>query len=168
MLRKQQSWAERRGAALFSSEERVDWKETRAATSPAAHWLFAGSLCPGTSSPGEAASLLNLNVLKNWNNYQMAHLRCLQQPQKGEPGRGQTKPYRSTDPGRAMEPHSEKSTVTQRSPPQPQNPDIWARTFRCRHRVFQQVRSLPRSPCPGAHRTWSGLNVLIAESTWSC
>ena len=64
-LRKQESWAERRGAALFSSEERVDWKETRAATSPAAHWLFAGSLCPGINSPGEPASRLNLNVLEN-------------------------------------------------------------------------------------------------------
>ena len=35
--RKQESWAERRGAALFCLEERVDWKEITAATSPAAH-----------------------------------------------------------------------------------------------------------------------------------
>ena len=37
VLRKQESWAERRGAALFSSEERVDGKESTAAASPAAH-----------------------------------------------------------------------------------------------------------------------------------
>ena len=37
VLRKQESWAERRGAALFSFEERVDWEEVTAATSPAAH-----------------------------------------------------------------------------------------------------------------------------------
>ena len=29
VLRKQESWAERRGAALFSSEERVDWKRSQ-------------------------------------------------------------------------------------------------------------------------------------------
>ena len=81
VLRKQESWAERRGAALFSSEERVDWKEVTAATSPAAHWLLARSLCPGINSPGEPASLLNLNVLKNWNDYQVAHLRGLHEPQ---------------------------------------------------------------------------------------
>ena len=69
-----ESWTERRGAALFSSKERVDWKESTAATSPAAHWLFARSLCPGISSPGEPASLLSLNVLEHWNDYQVAHL----------------------------------------------------------------------------------------------
>ena len=68
----QESWAERRGAALVSSEERVDGKEVTAATSPAAHWFFAWSLCPGTNSPGEPTSLLNLNVLENWNDYQVA------------------------------------------------------------------------------------------------
>ena len=29
-------------------------------------------MCPAINSPGEPASLLNLNVLKNWNNYQVA------------------------------------------------------------------------------------------------
>ena len=76
----QESWAERRGAALFSSEERIDWKEFTAVASPAAHWLYARSLCPGTNAPGEPASLLNPNVLENWNNYQVAHLRGLQEP----------------------------------------------------------------------------------------
>ena len=150
-------WENRRAglkdAGQLCSLWRVDWKETRAATSPAAHWLFAWSLCPGTNSPGEPASLLNLNVLENWNDYQVAHLRGLQEPQRGEPGRGQTRSSISAlTPGRAMEPHSEKSTVTQRSPPQPQSPDIWALMFRCRHGVFQEEAR------PGLY---PGLHVLV-------
>ena len=51
---------------------RVDWKESTAATSPAAHWPFVWSMCPGINSPGEPASLAAMLVLENWNNYQVA------------------------------------------------------------------------------------------------
>ena len=66
---------------------------------------------------------------------------------------------------------SQKTALTQRSPPQLQTPDLWALTFRHRHGVFQdggQAQSPPRSPHPHAHRTWSGVNILIAESKQSC
>ena len=149
-----ESWSGRRGAALFSSEERVDGKESRAATSPAAHWLFAGSLCPGINSPGEPASLLNLNVLENWNDCQVATWGVSRSPREVNLAGERLSPTAALTPGRTMEPHSEKSTVTQRSPPQLQTPDIWALTFICRHRVFQDrvhAGCLPRSPCPVAH-----------------
>ena len=89
-------------------------------------------------------------------------------PVKVNASEGKTKsPASELTPGRAMELHSEKSTVTQRNPPQLQTPDIWALTFRCRHGVFQgrgQAGSLPRSPCATAQRTQSDVNVFIVET----
>ena len=165
-----ESWAERRGAALFSSEETVDWKESTAAASPAARWLFARSLCPGTNSPDEPASLLNLNVLENWNDYQVAHLRGLQEPQGRWIWERKTRSLTAAlIPRRATEPHSEKNTVTQRSPPQLQSPEIWALTLRQRHGVFQTEARPGLHPglhVPG-HTEQSGLNVLI-KSAQSC
>ena len=170
VLRKQESWAERRGAALFSSEERVEWKESAAATSPAAHWHFARSLCPEINSPGEPASLLNLNVLENWNDYQIAHLRGLQKPQGSEPGGGQTRSLTAAlTPGRAREAHSGESTVPREACPAPEprhlstDAQMQAWSFPDRG----QARPAPGSPCPSAESTRSGLNVLIVESTRS-
>ena len=60
-------WKTRGSSVPFRGESRLE--EITAATSPAAHWHFARSLCPGINSPGEPASLLNLNVLEHWNNY---------------------------------------------------------------------------------------------------
>ena len=165
-----ESWAEKHGAVLFSSEEsRREGEQSSSLT--CCPLIFARSLCPGTNSPGEPASLLNLNVLENWNDYQVAHLRGRQEPQGGESNRGQTRsPTTALTPGRAMEPHSEESTVTQRSPPQPETPDIWALTFRCRHGVFQdrgQARSPTSSQCPSVQSTRSGLSVLNVKSTLS-
>ena len=56
--------AERQGAGLCWVET-VDWKEITAATSPAALWLFAWSMCPAISSPGEPASLPAMLILEN-------------------------------------------------------------------------------------------------------
>ena len=62
-------------------------------------------------------------------------------------------PYHSTDP---REGHGTPLREEHGYPEKPTSaPDIWAPTFRCRHRVFQQVRSLRGSPCPSAHRTQS-------------
>ena len=47
----------------------VDQKEITAATSPAAHWLFAWSMCPAINSPGKPASLLAMLILVNQNDY---------------------------------------------------------------------------------------------------
>ena len=89
-------------------------------------------------------------------------------PGKVNSSEGKAKsPTSELTPGRAMELHSEKSTATQRNPPQLQIPDIWTLTFRCRHGVFQdrgQAGSLPRSPCATAQRTQSGVNVFIVET----
>ena len=59
-------------------------------------------------------------MLENWNDYQVAHLRGLQEPQGDEPGRGQTRsPTAALTPGRAREAHAEERMVTQRSLPSP-------------------------------------------------
>ena len=166
----QESWAERCRVALFSLEERVDWKETTAATSPAAHWLFAGSLCPGINSPGEPVSLLNLNVLENWSNYQVAHLRSLQEPQGSEPGRGQTtSPTTALTPGGPWNP-------TQRRARLPREAHLSSSAQTSEHwrsdagTEFSRTEARP-GLYPGLHvlvqSTRSGLNVLIAESTRS-
>ena len=162
-------WKTRGSSVLFGGESRREGDHSSSLT--CCPLIFARSPCPGTNSLGKPASLLNLNVLESWNDYQVAHLRGRQEPQGGESNRGQTRsPTAALTPGRAMEPHSEESTVTQRSPPQPQTPDIWALTFRCRHGVFQdrgQARSPPSSPCPSAQSTRSGLSILNVKSTLS-
>ena len=61
----------------------VNWKEITAATSPAAHWLFAWSMCPAINSPGEPASLPAMILLLNWNNYQVE----TPEESSGAPGR---------------------------------------------------------------------------------
>ena len=137
-----ESWAERQGAALLSLEERVDWKETTAATSPAAQWLYALPLCPGTNSPGEPASLLhiqvNLNVLEHWNDYQVAHLRRLQEPREVNPAGerlGARPPH--WPPGGPGKPTQRRARFPEKAT-QPQSPDIWALTLRRRHGVSRQ------------------------------
>ena len=164
-----ESWAERRGAALFSSEETVHWKETTAAASPAAHWLYAWFLCPGINSPGEPASLLNLNVLEHWSNYQVAtwgfsrsprevnlagnRLGAL--PQHWPPG-GPGKPTQR----RAQFP--EKPTPA----PEPRHLSTDAQTQAWSFQTEARPGLHPGLHVP-AHTEQSGLNVLIAESARS-
>ena len=161
----------KKGAARLFSEETVDRKEVTAANSPAAHDCVPdpvpwNRLTRHTSLPPQT------KVLGNWDNSQVARLRSLHEPQGGWTWRGgeTMKPTAVLIPGRTMEPHSAENTVTQRNPSQLQAPDIWALTFRHRHGVFQdrgQARPLPRSPCPSAHRTRSGVNVLTSETMQS-
>ena len=155
-----------RGRSGFCWGEAVNLMKITAATSPAARWLPARSLIPGINSSGEPASLLNVKVLKNWNGYEVAHLRRLQEPQGGWTWQGETQSLPQHCPlGGPWNPLREEH-ITQRSPSQLQSPGIWALTFRRRRGVFQdggQARSLPRSPVL-VQRTGSGVNVLIVES----
>ena len=105
-----------------------------------------------------------LNVLDNWNDYQIAHLRGLQEPQGSEPGGGETRsPTAALTPRRAKEAHSEESTVAREAHPAPEprhlstDAQTQARSFPDRG----QARPPPRSPVQRVH---SGLNVLTAET----
>ena len=99
---------------------------------------------PGISSAGEPASLLNLNVLENWNDCQVAHLRCLHAPGRGNLAGGETQSPLQPRPREGHGTPSEKSTLPREATSAPA-PDIWALTFR-RRRSFpgqRQARSYP-------------------------
>ena len=69
VMRKQESWAEGQGAALFSSEgSRLEGDHSGNLTC----CPLTSCPIPGISSAGEPASLLNLHALENWNTYQVA------------------------------------------------------------------------------------------------
>ena len=89
-------------------------------------------------------------------------------PRGGELVRGKaSEPYLSTDPWEGLgTPVREKHSYPEKPTSAP-DPSIGALTFRRRHGVFWdrgQVGSLPRSPCPTAQRTRSGVNILIIEA----
>ena len=107
-MRKQESWAEGRGAALFSSEEsRPGRRSQRQLTC----CLLTSCPIPGISSAGEPASLLNLNVLENWNDYQVAHLRSLHAPGRGNLAGGETQSPLQSQLREGHGTPSEKSTL---------------------------------------------------------
>ena len=108
-------------------------------------------------------------MLENWNDYQVAHLRRLQEPQGDEPGGGETRsPTAALTPGRAREAHSEESTVPREAhpAPEPRHLSTDAQT---------QAQSFQTEARPGLHlgphvpvqAEQSGLNVLTAESARS-
>ena len=155
MLRKQKSWAERRGAALFSSEERVNWK--RSQQQP--HLLPVDFLAnPCALEPIHQVNLppySTLNVLENWNDYQIAHLRGLQEPQGSEPGGGETRsPTAALTPRRAKEAHSEESTVPREahSATEPRHLSTDAQTQARSFPDRGQARPAPGSPRPSADK----------------
>ena len=164
-MRKQESWAEGWGAALFSSEEsRLEGEHSGNLTC----CPLTSCPIPGISSAGEPASLLNPNVLENWNNYQVAHLRSLHAPGRGNLAGGETQSPPQPQPWEGHGAPSEKSTLPRAatSAPDPRHPSADIQT---QVRSFPGQRPgqvLPRSPVL-AHRTGSGLNELIIESTWS-
>ena len=119
---------------------------------------------PAINSPGQPASLFNLNVLENWNNYQVAHLRSLQEPQGKWKAGGKTKNLPQHWPlGGPWNPLREEH-VTQRIPPQlrPQTSELW------HSGAGVNVKREDRGQCQATspvHRTGSCLKVLIVEST---
>ena len=125
MLRKQHMQDRKtRGRSGFCWVEAVNLMKITAATSPAARWLLARSLIPGINSSGEPASLLNVKVLKNWNGYEVAHLRRLQEPQGGWTWQGRdSEPTAALSPGRAMEPPQRRAHYPEKpiSAPEPRH-----------------------------------------------
>ena len=110
-------------------------------------------------------------MLENWSNYQVAHLRSLQEPQGSEPGRGQT-----TSPTAALT-QGGPWNPTQRRARLPREAHLSSRAQTSEHwrsdagTEFSRTEARP-GLYPGLHvlvqSTRSGLNVLIAESTRSC
>ena len=95
-------------------------------------------------------------MLEHWNDYHVAHLRGLQEPQEDESGRGETRsPTAALTPRRAREAHSEESTVPREAHPAPEP----------RHLSADAQTQAQSFPCP-AHTEQSG-HVLTAESAWS-
>ena len=164
-MRKQESWAEGWGAALFSSEEsRPEGDHSGNLTC----CPLTSCPIPGISSPGEPASLLNLNVLENWNDCQVAHLRSLDAPGRGNLAGEETKSPPQPRPQEGHGAPSEKSTLPREATSAP-DPRHLSADIQMQARSFPGQRPgqvLPRSPVL-AHRTGSGVNVLIVESTWS-
>ena len=108
MMRKQESWAEGQGAALFSSEEsRPEGDHSSNLTC----CPLTSCLIPGISSAGEPASLLNPNMLENWNNYQVAHLRSVHAPGRGNLAGGETQSPLQSQHREGHGTPSEKSTL---------------------------------------------------------
>ena len=157
-----------RGRSGFCWVEIVSLMKITAATSPAARWLLARSMCPAINSSGEAASLLNVKVLENWNDCQVAHLRSFHEPQGGGAWQGERlRAHHSPDPGRTTEPPQRRARCPEQ-PPQLQTPDIWVLTFRRRRGVFQdRGRPGPTQVSSPSAQTGAGVNVLIVESPWS-
>ena len=119
-MRKQESWAEGQGAALFSSEEsRPEGDHSGNLTC----CPLTSCLIPGISSAREPASLLNLNVLENWNDYKVAHLRHLHDPGRGKQAGGETQSPPQPQP---QEGHGapQRRARCPEQPPQLQTPDI--------------------------------------------
>ena len=164
-MRKQESWAEGQGAALFSSEEnRPEGDHSGNLTC----CPLTSCLIPGISSAGEPASLLNPNMLENWNNYQVAHLRSLHAPGRGNLAGGETQSPLQSQHREGHGTPSEKSTLPREATSAP-DPRHLSTDIQMQARSFPGQRPgqvLPRSPVL-AHRTGSGVNVLIVESTWS-
>ena len=108
-------------------------------------------------------------MLENWNDYQVAHLRGLQEPQEGEPSRGQTRsPTAALTPGRAREAHSEESTVPREAHPAPEPRHLSADTQTQAWSFQTEARpGLHPGPHVPAHTEQSGLNVFTAESAQS-
>ena len=108
-------------------------------------------------------------MLEHWNDYHVAHLRGLQEPQEDESGRGETRsPTAALTPRRAREAHSEESTVPREAHPAPEPRHLSADTQ-------TQAWSFQTEARPGLHpgphvpvqAEQSGLNVLTAESARS-
>ena len=118
-MREQESWAGSQAAAPSSSEESQQGDHSRN--------LSCGQLTscpiPAISSPGEPASLLNLKVLENWNDYQVAHLRGLRAPGKVNLAGRDSEPAAALPLGGPWNPLREEHEA-QRSPPQLQAPDV--------------------------------------------
>ena len=106
-------------------------------------------------------------MLENWNDYQIAHLRGLQEPQEDESGRGETRsPTTALTPRRAREAHSEESTVPREahSATEPRHLSTDAQTQARSFPDTGQARPPPGCPCPCAERTLSSVNVLTLQS----
>ena len=140
-MRKQESWAEGRGAALFSSEEnRPEDHRGNLTCRP-----LTSCPIPGISSVGEPASLLNLNVLENWNDCQVAHLRSLDAPGRGNLAGEETKSPPQPRPQEGHGAPSEKSTLPREATSAP-DPRHLSADIQRRARSFpgqRQARSYP-------------------------
>ena len=158
------------GRSALCSGGMVDWKEITAATSPAAHWLYAWFLCPGINSPGEPASLLNLNVLEHWSNYQVATWGFSRSPREVNlAGNRLGARLQHSPPGGPGKPTQRRAQFPEKPTPasDPRHLSTDAQT---------QARSFQTEARPGlhpglhipVHRVQSGLNVLTAKSTQSC
>ena len=100
---------------------------------------------PGISSAGEPASLLNLNVLENWNDYQVAHLRCLHAPGRGNLAGGETQSPPQPQPREGHGAPSEKSTLPRAATSAP-DPRHLSADIQTQARSFpgqRQARSYP-------------------------
>ena len=145
----------------------VYWKEITAATSPAAHWLFAWSMCPAIHSPSESVSLLAMLVPVNWNNYQVATWGVSRRPGEGELGMGKDQePYCSTDPWEGHGSRLREEHGYPEKPPLAPEPRHLSTDIRRRHRVFQD-RGHAGFSMSWCTQNMINPNVLIVESTWS-
>ena len=119
-MREQESWAGSQAAAPSSSEEsQLGGDHSRNLTC----CPLTSCPIPAISSPGEPASLLNLKVLENWNDYQVAHLRGLRAPGKVNLAGRDSEPAAALPPGRAMEPPQRRARYPEK-PTSAQTPDI--------------------------------------------
>ena len=99
----------RGSSVVFGGESQLEGEHSSSLT--CCPLAFCPSLCPGTNSPGASASLLNLNVLENWNDYQVAHLRRLHAPGRGNLAGGETQSPPQPQPREGHGAPSEKSTL---------------------------------------------------------
>ena len=79
--------AGRQGEGLLSAS-RDSRPEDHSSNSPAAHWLFAWSMCPAINSPGKPASLLDMLILVNRNDYEVDTWGVSRSPREVETPRG--------------------------------------------------------------------------------
>ena len=157
------------GRSALCSGRMVDWKEITATTSPAAHWLYAWFLCPGINSPGEPASLLNLNVLEHWSNYQVATWGFSRSPREVNlAGNRLGALPQHWPPGGPGKPTQRRAQFPEKPTPAP---DLRHLSTDAQTQAWSFQTEARPGLHPGlhvpAHTEQSGLNVLIAESARS-